>query len=211
MTFYIDLLMHTGLFVITIPVFYFEFVTRVVTYALIDNFTTIAQQKIVDSNLNKMVKKQDVQPVIDYVNIQFTPKINNFNQLISERNNKIYTLAYSICGSISALCIGLSFILSLMYEVNFLEILIENLIVLGFILLSEFLLVTIFLNKLEIIDGDFLDATTISSMISPSLWDCPPGWTSRKQCSWGERCDYINKLFPINLVLKIFPSLSDYI
>jgi len=203
--------MHTGLFVITIPVFYFEFVTRVVTYALIDNFTTIAQQKIVDSNLNKMVKKQDVQPVIDYVNIQFTPKINNFNQLISERNNKIYTLAYSICGSISALCIFLAGILSLMYEVNFLEILIENLIVLGFILLSEFLLVTIFLNKLEIIDGDFLDATTISSMISPSLWDCPPEWTSIKQCSWGERCDYINKLFPINLVLKIFSSLSDYI
>jgi len=217
MTFFIDLLMHTGLFVITIPIFYFEFVTRVVTYALIDNFTNIAHERIVQTNLNKMVKKQDVQPIIDYVNIQINPKIQNFNELMSERNNGIYVFAYSICGAISATCIGLALLFCFIYEVNFLTILFENLIVLGFIILSEFLLVTIFLNKLEIIDGDFLNATVLSSMISPSLWVCPPGWTPptsgpyHKACQWGERCDYTSRLFPINLLLKLFPSLSDII
>ena len=208
MTFYIDLLMHTGLFVITIPIFYFEFVTRIVTYSLIDNFTSIAEQRIVQSNLNKILKKEQVQPIVDYANIQLNSKIKEINDNFSDKNDKIYNLAYSICGGISAICIFLAGILSFIYEVNFLTILLENLIVLAFILLSEFLLVTVFLNKLEIIDGDFLHATLLSSMISPSLWDCPSGWTSRHDCKWGERCDYNKKIFPINLILNLFPSLS---
>ena len=53
MTFYIDLLMHTGLFIITIPVLYFEFVTRIVTYGLIDNLNYIIDENISKTNFKK--------------------------------------------------------------------------------------------------------------------------------------------------------------
>jgi len=207
MTFYIDLLMHTGLFIITIPVLYFEFVTRIVTYGLIDNLNYIIDENISKTNFKKILTKEEIQSLLNYLNVQINPKITEINDDYSSDNSYIYILAYSICGGISAICMLLSGILCVLYNENFLTLLFENLIVLSFIILSEFLLVTIFLNKLEIIDGEFLYATFLSSAISPSLWDCPPEWTSRKDCKWGERCSYINKIFPLNLIYSLDPNL----
>lgn len=198
--------MHTGFFVITIPIFYFEFVTRIVSYSLVDNFTSIAYQRFVQSNLNKILKREQVEPIIDYMNIQIQPKIQQFNTEYSYGNSQLYNSVYEICGGISALCILLALLLCYFYNVSMLEVILENLIVLGFIVLSEFLIVTIFLNKIEIIDGDFLRATTVAAMVSPSGYACPPGFDATKQeprevCS--DRCDYLSNTFPLNLREKL--------
>jgi hypothetical protein len=147
MNFLIDIFMHTGLFVITIPLFYFYFVITTVNSAVADNLIAIAQQRIQETKLNTVLKKTDVQKLFDSLNQKVIPELSEFNSMFESSNSRIFYTAFAVAGSISAACLITGITLCFLYNVNIINTLISNSIVLTFILLSEFIIVTFFLNK----------------------------------------------------------------
>jgi hypothetical protein len=191
MNFLIDIFMHTGLFVITIPLFYFYFVTTTVNSAITDNIVAIAKQRIQQTKINTALKKTDVQNIFNALNQQLVSTLSDFSIAFTDLNKLIKTIAFSVTGLISVSCLIIGISLCLMYNVSIYKTLISNLIVLSFILLSEFLIVIFFLNKLELIDGDFLQATLIYSLYSN------PDTVGKRYAS--VQCEYMSKVFPLNL------------
>ena len=181
--------MHTGLFVITIPLFYFYFVTTTVNSAITDNIVAIAKQRIQETKINTALKKTDVQNIFNALNQQLVPQLSDFVSGFADVNSQIKTLAFSLTGFISVSCLFIGISLCFMYNVSIYKTLISNLIVLSFILLSEFLIVTLFLNKLELLDADFVRATLIGTMYQ--FYDCY----------------YMEQVFPLNILREFFPKV----
>lgn len=184
--------MHTGLFVITIPLFYFYFVTTTVNSAIADNVVAIAKQRIQEAKLNTLLKKTDVQKLFDTLNQKLVPELSDFATDWIGQNAEIKMYTFAITGLISVSCLFIGLSLCFMYNVNIYKTLMSNFIVLSFILLSEFLIVTFFLNKLELIDGDFLQATLLYSMYSQP--DVAGTYYPSNQCF------YMEKIFPLNII-----------
>jgi hypothetical protein len=171
MAFLIDVLMHTGFFVIAIPIFYFEFVVKSVNYALADQLSTIIKTQILKERLT-IFNRSQIQTLFNEINKLISPRIEAAQKSLSSRNDVIYNYTYALCTSIAGGCIFTAFLISLMYSEDFMDIIYSNIIVIGFILISEFIIVYFFLDKLQIIDFDFLRATFIKAIESPSYDDC---------------------------------------
>lgn len=167
MAFLIDILLHTGFFAITIPILYFELVAKLVNYALAKQVSDIATTEIKKTELT-IIPKRAIQEIFNYLNNKFKDTIEKEQQKISQDNPYVYSLAYSVCGGISASCIFIAFILSLIYGENFLELIYANLIVLIFVIISEFVIVFFFLDQMKIIDFDFIFYTVESSFYRSS-------------------------------------------
>jgi len=164
MAFLIDILMHTGFFIITIPVFYFEFVAHLVNHSLAEQISSIIKIQLLKLQLNKYLNKSNVQQIYNEFNSIFSEKIEETQEKLTYKNSLIYTQAYTICGSIAAGCIFLAFILSLVYGENFMELMYSNLIVILFILFSEFIIVYFFLDSIKLIDFQFLRAIFLGAV-----------------------------------------------
>jgi hypothetical protein len=175
MAFLIDILLHTGFFAITIPILYFELVAKLVNYALAKQVSDIATTEI--KKIGTIIPKSAIQEIFNYLNNKFKDTIEKEQQKISQDNPYVYSLAYSVCGGISASCIFIAFILSLIYGENFSELIYSNLIVLIFVIISEFVIVFFFLDQMKIIDFDFIYYTVESSFyrspdVIPYYSDC---------------------------------------
>jgi hypothetical protein len=165
------MLLHTGFFLITIPLFYFEIVVNLVNDSLAHQITGIIKTRIQQLQLNKYLNKTIIQEIFNQFNSKYSASIEKAENMFKERNENIYRLAYSICATISALCLFIGFIFSVFYGEEFMSLIYSNLIVIGFVLISEFIIVFFFLDKMQVIDYDFIRATIIRAL-NVSETDC---------------------------------------
>jgi hypothetical protein len=94
MAFLIDVLMHTGFFVIAIPIFYFEFVVKSVNYALADQLSTIIKTQILKERLT-IFNRSQIQTLFNEINKLISPRIEAAQKSLSSRNDVIYNYTYA--------------------------------------------------------------------------------------------------------------------
>jgi hypothetical protein len=202
MAFLIDILLHTGFFVITIPILYFELVAKLVNYALAKQVSDIAITEIKKTELT-IIPKRAIQEIFNYLNNKFKDTIEKEQQDISKDNPYVYSLAYSVCGGISAGCIFIAFILSLIYGENFLELIYGNLIVLIFVIISEFVIVFFFLDQMKIIDFNFIFYTIQYNIYNP-IGSRPNYWETTYNCNYVK--DFLSSFLPEFILQQIYKS-----
>ena len=186
------------LVVITIPILYFELVAKLVNYALAKQISDIATTEIKKTQLT-IIPKRAIQEIFNYLNNKFKDTIEKEQQEITKDNPNVYSLAYSVCGGISATCIFTGFILSLIYGENFLELVYANLIVLIFVIISEFVIVFFFLDQMKIIDFDFIFYTIQYNI---SIGSHPDYWETTYNCNYVK--GFLSSFLPDFILQQIY-------
>jgi len=157
MSFLTDVLAHTGFFMAFLPIFFFFYVSPVQLSSLkkdvfnIFKPDTATAAMVVNPNLG--FKFPDLVSSVA-TSMENNQGIQTFAANTAASNKKIVTIAVSVFASVAAVLIITAFSLQFSWGESMLELLVSNLIVLAFIVVSEFAIVGVFLsNFIEIDDG----------------------------------------------------------
>lgn len=188
--FWVEVLVHTAFFLFFLPIFYFEYVAPLQSYSVVSDIFDIVQPEFLDiALLNSLNSTQNLTTAVNTATDVFKLEITDE---FSAVNKTIKLNAYLTCELIGFgfLCTGLG--LAYYYELNIMELLLTNMIVLSFIVISEFFIVGAFFKNFKEIDADFVKASFVGGM-SNEYFNCP------------DATDYMLSLAPDwirNLVLK---------
>jgi len=191
MAFLIDLLLHTGFFSLLLPIFFFYFVCNIVLYSFVDNLTQIAKDELSKTQLTTTFKKEQVQDFFIKINEIIFPTLETAQNSFKSKNDTVYVKTWTIFGSIFIGCFTLAGILSFFYNVSFINKILSNLISLFIIAISEVIIVTFFINKLTIVDVDFINASVIQALYQEQVF-----------------CWYTDGVFPMKYIKLILEYIN---
>ena len=157
MSFLTDVLAHTGFFMAFLPLFFFFYVSPVQLASLKNDVFNIFKPDTATAamvvNPNLQFKFPDLVSSVASA-MENNEGIKTFAADTAASNKKIVTIAVSVFASVAAVLIITAFSLQYVWGYSVMELLVSNLIVLGFIVVSEFAIVGVFLsNFIEIDDG----------------------------------------------------------
>lgn len=148
--------------------FFFYYVAPTQSGSLSNDFFNMLTPYLGDISLN-MNPNTQYQPFaqdVDQLEQTAVNALSPFTQWVTPRNNKIKTIVAIVAGILSPLLIIGGCIIEVYSGGNLLQFLISNLIVLGFIVASEFAIVGIFLKNFVEIDPEFIKAIFAKKMSS---------------------------------------------
>lgn len=168
-----DVLMHGGLFGLFLISFFYTFVVLIQQVALHRDLRNIMDNYLEDIYFtsNDLQRKSQFVAINALVSNAASDAKSQQNELDST-NSKITknTLYYGIVPSVTA--IVLSILMTSFSGENVTEFILQNLITLGFIIVSEVIIVGLFLNSFAIIDGTFVKATYITQSHETNTRQC---------------------------------------
>jgi hypothetical protein len=168
--FWIEVLVHTSFFLFFLPVFYFEYVAPLQSYSVVSDIFDIVQPEFLDITLlNSLNSSQNLNSAVNTAADYFSFEDDD---ILTNRNKTIKLNAYLVCELVGFgfLCTGIG--LAYYYGLNITELLVSNLIVLSFIVVSEFFIVGAFFKNFQEIDADFVKASFVGGMSNTSF-GCP--------------------------------------
>jgi len=199
MSFWTDVLAHTGLFIGFLPIFFFLYVSPNMIDSLVNDITSIIKPELTNYALltslnNTSILNNTVKTLNS--NVQDIPAMDTFMSKYTRKNADILLYTAITCGVMSFLLLVLAVFLEYRNGGNITEFLLANIIVLCFIMISEFAIVGIFFRNFVVLDGDFIKATYVQMQLTPYSPTIQPSGQK-----WDSRCDYMTRL-----LYSIFPS-----
>lgn len=168
-----DVLMHGGIFAIFLISFFYTFVVFIQKVAIYRDIRQILDSYLEDIYLTSSELQRTSQTTAIDVFLK-----NAGGEAVKEQDELDYTnndvVRMSMLLGIVPASIGiiLAIIITYFNGENVMEFILQNLITLGFIVVSEFLIVGLFLNSFVIIDGRFIKATFISQSHETNMRQC---------------------------------------
>jgi hypothetical protein len=170
MSFLAEVMVHTGLFLGFLPLFFFLFVAPIQSNSLTNDFFNMLTPLLDGLSLDAK------NPNVDYKNFSDDVQelenvaeggLSSFTNELITTNTKIKKIVTIVVGVLSPLLIIAGCIIEVYSGGNLTEFLIANLIVLVFIALSEFAIVGLFLRSFVEIDSGFVRAIFSKKMADP--------------------------------------------
>ena len=208
MDFWIDVLIHTSFFLFFLPVFYFFYVAPLQSYSIIDDLFEIVQPDLVNFSLmTSLNDTKTLNKVIELIAGLSTnnDSISDATSYIRDRNTVVYNLTNIICYTIAGFLFCLGIILAYLNNSDIFNILLSNVIVLSFIIVSEFAIVGLFFKNFKEINGGFIKATISQFLLLPYT----PSSSPNDSYYYDRRCDYAGRFMDGILpewFLKFFAS-----
>lgn len=198
-SFWGEVCVHSGFFMLFLLLFYFTYVLFIQNQAFVNDLWGLIQEpietlKLFDpsgvAQLGQKLKQIDASAMMGGSGWE-------------SQNNAIRTNVMIIMPSIAAVLIILGFFLQYHAGGSLFEMLLSNLIVLGFIAVTEFGIVGLFLSNFVEIDKEFVKAMLLYNVTTEN--------------AFGGQCDFVGQFlnsvlpsFLINLKNKLMGVDSDY-
>lgn len=202
--FWIEIIAHTSLFLLFLPIFYFYYVAPLQSYALIDDIFDIIQPELVDmtllSNLNDT---RNLNKVIDLLNSNLSENqtISNAANDIKNTNAKIFQNTNAIFYTLGCVLFASSIGLSVYYNISLVELALSSIIVLIFIIINEFAIVGLFFKNFKEIDSNFVKAIFISNFLRGTPIPAIVGDMNFTRCNF--TVQYFQRVLPPS-ILRLF-------
>ena len=192
MEFWIDILMHTSFFLLFLPTFYFYYVAPLQSYSIIDDLFEIIQPDLV--NFSLMTSLNDTKTLNKVIELIAGLSTNNSGiddatRDITNSNKTIYNLTNIICYTIGGFLFCLGIVLAYLNNSDIFSLLLSNVIVLSFIIVSEFAIVGLFFKNFKEINGNFIKATISQFLLLPYT----PSSSPNDSYYYDRRCDYTSR------------------
>jgi hypothetical protein len=173
--FWVEVLVHTAFFLFFLPIFYFEYVAPLQSYSIVSDLFDIIQPEFLDITLlNSLNSTQNLTVAVNTAAemLKSNPDVTTFFDYVKTGNYNIKLATYLTCELVGfgLLCTGLG--LAYYYDLSIVDLLLTNVIVLLFIIVSEFFIVGAFFKNFREIDADFAKASFIGGM-SDNTFRCP--------------------------------------
>lgn len=170
-----DVLMHSGLFVIFLLSFFYTFIAYIQRVALYRDIRNMIDSYLQDVFLvsNDLQRKSQITAIEAYIKNASSNMKDQQNEF-DYTNRKIVTNTMLIGLLPAIFAVGISIVITYYSGESLFEFIAQNLITLAFIMVSEFIIVGLFLNSFAIIDAAFIKATFISQSHE----------TNRRQCEY---------------------------
>ena len=199
MDFWIDILVHTSFFLFFLPIFYFYFVAPLQSYSVVDDLVEIIKPELVSYALIKSLNDpQNLNKIFNMVS-EMSSQNSDINDLINsldEDNSQIFYLTNYIVYGIGGLFLLIGLIMAFLNNSSIFDIIISNLIILSFIIISEFAIVGLFFKNFKEVNGNFIKATIIQAITDRNAYVTYP------QCDYSGK--FLRSLLPLWLVNLIY-------
>jgi hypothetical protein len=159
MSFLAEVMVHSGLFIGFLPLFFFYYVAPTQASSLSNDFFNMLTPYLNDISLGMKNPNTEYQPFaqdVDMLEKTAVNALNPFTQWLTPRNNNTKKTVAIVAGVLSPLLIIGGCIIEVYSGGNLGQFLIANLIVLTFIVASEFAIVGLFLKNFVEIDPEFI-------------------------------------------------------
>lgn len=168
-----DVLMHGGLFGLFLIVFFYTFVVLIQQIAILRDIRNILDNYLQDIYLTstELQRKSQLTAVNSFVANAATDA-NKEQSKLDEINKDISKKTFFMGVIPSIIAIVLAMLLTYFSGENLLLFILQNLITLSFIAVSEVVIVGLFLNSFAIVDGSFIKATYITQSHETNMKDC---------------------------------------
>ena len=202
--FWIDVCLHTAFFLAFLPVFYFEFVAPMQSYTVVDDIFEIVQPEFLNiALLTSLTNPQNLTKAVDLFNIELAEneQLGSGIDSLMANNAQTKLRAYLGCEITAGLLFVLGISMAVWYEQNVFDLVMTNLIVLGFIAVSEFTIVGLFFKNFKEVDADFVKATLAQAFAESG--PTPSLVSSEMKCNYTDRL--VGSIFPpwlLNLFTK---------
>jgi len=163
MNFWAEVLMHIASFMSVLPILYFGFVAPQQTNKAATDLFVSAKPELTDyAIVSGNTDTGNVSSLIQQISsLNFDSQLSEESAKIIEDNKGVVLGVGVIFGLCIPLLIAFSVIIEYYYGHNVFELLISNLIFISFVILSEFLIVGIFLNNYVELDGSYLKSVAM--------------------------------------------------
>jgi hypothetical protein len=191
MSFWAEILVHTSFFAAFLTGFYFIFVTYIQRVSLTNDLFNAFQPNIINSAVwSDPSKINDALGQLDEI-INKAESSQGFTQdeaQIEFQNKQISTNIAIIMGVVCPILLIAGLLLEYYSGGSIYDLLISNLIVIGFIAASEFFIVGVFMKNFIEIDANFISAAPLSSdyhdFVYEFLQQVLPQWILQKFFPW---------------------------
>lgn len=197
--FWIDVCLHTAFFLAFLPVFYFEFVAPMQSYTVIDDIFEIVQPEFLNiALLTSLSSPQNLTKAVKLFNVELAEneQLGNIDSLMAN-NAQTKLRAYLGCEITAGLLFIIGISIAFWYGQSVFDLVMTNLIVLGFIAVSEFTIVGLFFKNFKEVDADFVKATLAQAFAESG----PTVVSSEMKCNYTDRL--VGSIFP-SWLLKLF-------
>ena len=198
--FWIDVCLHTAFFLAFLPVFYFEFVAPMQSYTVIDDIFGIIQPEFLNiALLTSLTNPQNLTKAVDLFNIELAEneQLGSDLDTLMSKNAQTKLRSYFWCEFTAVVLFIVGISMALWYNQNVFDLVLTNLIVLGFIAVSEFTIVGLFFKNFKEVDSDFVKATLAQAFAESGPTVVP----SEMKCNYTDRL--VGSIFP-QWLLKLF-------
>lgn len=168
-----DVLMHSGLFTLFLICFFYTFVVFIQQLALRRDIRNIMDNYLQDIYLtsNDIQRKGQMVAINGMFSNLATDAKTQQDNFDTTNNNVIKNTFYM--GLIpSLIAITVSILLTYFSGENVIQFILQNLITLGFIAISELVIIGLFLNSFAIIDAGFVKATYVTQSHETNMKQC---------------------------------------
>jgi hypothetical protein len=159
--FWVEVLVHTAFFLFFLPIFYFEYVAPLQSYSVISDLFDIVQPELLDVALiNSINSTRNITTAVNtaFDIIKSDDDVLLFFDNTLELNRQIKLNTYITCEFLGFFCLSIGIIITFYYGKSITDLLLTNLIVLIFIIISEFFIVGAFFKNFRELDADFMKA-----------------------------------------------------
>jgi hypothetical protein len=194
--FWIEIIAHTSLFLIFLPIFYFYYVVPLQSYTMVDDLFQIIQPELVDLTLlSTLNDTRNLNKVIELLNskTQENEELSQEIGSIQSKNAHIFQITNAIFYTLGCVLFATAIGLSIYYDKSLIEMILSSIIVLSFIMISEFAIVGLFFKNFKQLNANFVKATVAQNLVNT--------------VEWWESCDYTYDYFSTwvpSSILRLF-------
>lgn len=168
-----DVLMHGGLFGLFLISFFYIFVVFIQQIALHRDIRNIMDNYLQDIYLgsNDLQRKMQIAAVDVFIRNASSNAKGQQDEL-NAKNSRIIKNTFFMGLLPSCIAVVLAIFITYFSGENVTEFVLQNLITLGFIIISEVVIVGLFLNSFAIIDAGFVKATYVTQSHETNMKQC---------------------------------------
>jgi hypothetical protein len=173
MAFVADVLMHGGIFAIFLISFFYTFVVFIQKVAMNRDIRNIMDDYLEDIFLvsNDLQRKGQITAIDAFIKNAGTEASKEQSSLDSTNKEIVKkSILLGILPAVAAIIIAI--LITYFSGESLTEFILQNLITLAFIMISEFIIVALFLNSFAILDSSFIKATFITQSHETNIKEC---------------------------------------
>jgi hypothetical protein len=160
-----NIICATAMISVFIGIFFFTYASKIERNIVVKRSTEIVDD--ITSNM-KMIIPEDQKQIIKNTIVPYLTipdSLNKADKDVENANNALQKSAIEYIFIFASVCIVIVFCLSMMFKFSFFEIVEENIIVLVFVAITEYIFLTFFAQNYITIDSNFVKGKMIDTLL----------------------------------------------